>query len=126
MEELISKFLFKVISFVEKNENIIRNYDEKRNYLEEAQDIHINLKKFKKILNENFLRDDVKFDNIKINIKSRINLENKNEKISDDVANNNEDIEIEFPIKNEENIIKSFTEKISKKKTISKGISNKN
>jgi hypothetical protein len=75
-----------------------------KNLLSVAQDTHIYIKKLKKLLNENF--HSKKFDNIEMNIYG--NEEIANNDLSFKENNKTHTVNIVFPIKKEEIIIKQI------------------
>jgi hypothetical protein len=122
IEELKKKYVFKdiIVNYDEENSKIGENYDDKKDYLEEVQSLHFNLKKLKKILNEKFSENqNTKFENVALIISKNNYSENKRDK---DMANSkildkeeerknnlNITVEIIFPINKQDVVINSFS-----------------
>ena len=105
-----------------ENSSAEQNYDIKKDYLEEAQNLHLNLKKLKKILNEKFSQNSDKlFDKIVIKIRKHPNKAENNsqqDKENSNIIDKKEDgenklnllVEINFPIVKDEVVTNKFRE----------------
>lgn len=104
------------------NSSAEQNYDIKKDYLGEAQNLHFNLKKLKKILNEKFSEiPDKFFDKVVIKIRKHSNKTGSNsqeDKENSNIFYKKEErenelnflVEINFPIIKDEVVANKFKE----------------